>query len=623
MSSDRNLRWPMSLLGSLLLLALLAHVPACDVPPATVPDNSADGGNAVPGALEAEMLPGAFMTIRDPAILAGQPVTVEFTGPAGFRATMEAYKTRAGEAAVPIPPLVDVATGEMVAGTLSYGVLGSTLRSTVNVAAPPPAEDTPPGAVLRIVLEAAAEEHERTYAAITQILTELGANAPNAELPGDIFAEGIALRARLATYDQTGQFVLPLRDGTWHTMTAEEMTLADRWLASLMDGLAEQMELEAGLPTAKLIARAQGQSPPRPRIDTMAQQGVQRVRQAIQTGAAGASTLAAGVGIGVCLIGLAVNTPVVVVIGGFCAVAGAAASFVNGAAGGTNADAFLARDPRRFDASAEALSQTARYGLVAASAAAGPVGQLANVASLAASSKDFYANVRAIRCTSSAPPGNKKSLTYQSDEFCVGVTGGQPPISPPECPAPSGSLFVRTTTENGQYSEYWLWPPNEQDGKPVGLCRTWYGADKTVLATQGCRDSDGRLQGLYQAWSPSGALRSEVHYTDGQLDGLVFEYYPGGGVLRMADYKPFGPFSAPDGVEYYYDENGRIVQETTYADGVRNGRYRRYHAGSSVVFLEGWYVDDRSDGHWCTYNADGSLMQECVYQLGQLVSCAP
>lgn len=122
---------------------------------------------------------------------------------------------------------------------------------------------------------------------------------------------------------------------------------------------------------------------------------------------------------------------------------------------------------------------------------------------------------------------------------------------------------------------------------------------------------------------PSGALRAEAHYTDGQLDGLVFEYYPGGGVLRMVDYKPFGPYPAPDGVEYYYDESGSILQETTYADGVRNGRYRRYYAGSSVVFLEGWYVDGTSDGHWCTYNADGSLMQDCVYELGQLLSCSP
>lgn len=608
-------------LVAVISLVLLIIGAGCPVIP---PDGGSGNENQNGGDGGARLSPGTFVTIRDPAIHAGQSAMIEFTGPGGYRVITEAQTTREGSTSLPLPPLIDAATGESISGELTYCVIGSGARVKSKVAALPSAGDTPPGAVLRIVLQAAAEEHERNYGGLTQLINELEDDAAAWNIAGRVSAEAISLRGMISNFDQTGHFTLPFRDGSWHTMTADEMRLADRWLAALICGMAEQAAIETNTPTAKLRLSMQGDpSNTPPDIPRMVNQGIVEIRQSIRNGAEWASVAASGVGISVALIGLVVEAPLIALVGAFCAVGGAVSAFVGGAAGAENTDAFLAQDPTRFDASAEALSQTARYGLSVASSATGPVGRIAQAADLAVNTRDFAQSARTVECADSTNGSQKPQHFQARDAFCQGVAPAhQDPISPADCPAPDGSLFIRKNT-GSRYQEYWLWPPNEAAGKKVGLVQEWYGVDKRILASQVCKDSDGQSQGLGRWWRADGALHSEATYADGMLNGPAVEYYPSGAVLRRVTYRPFGHESRPDGLDVWFFENGRVSRETTYVNGQKNGPYRDYFESNGIVESEGQHVNGQPHGTWYYYNLDGTFREngECLYAMGDLVWC--
>lgn len=598
---------------------LLINVAGCPVNP---PDGGPGNENRNGGGDSAGLLPGTFVTVTDPSIHAGQPVMIEFTGPGGYGVTMEAHRTKEGSVSLPLPPFIDAVTHDSISGEVTYGVPGSPTRAHSKVAALPSAGDTVPGTVLRIVLQAAAEEHERNYGGLIQLINELEQDSAAWSIAGRVSEQASSLRAILSSFDQTGRFTLPYRDGAWHTMTADEMRLADRWLAALIYGMAQQAAIETVAPAAKLRLRAQAGSSTTPlTIPEMVEQGILEIRQSIRNGAEWASLAASGVGISVALIGLTIEAPIITLIGAFCAVGGAVSAFVGGAAGAENTDAFLAQDPTRFDASAEALSQTARYGLVVASSATGPVGRIVQAADLAVGTRDFAQSARAVECSESAG-GNQKPQYFQtSSAFCQGATPAhQDPISPASCPAPNGSLFVKKYT-GSRYQEYWLWPPNEADGRQVGLVQEWYGADQRILASQVCKDVDGRSHGLGRYWRADGSLQSEATYSNGLLNGPAVEYYPSGAVLRRVNYRPFGPESRPDGLEAWYFENGRTSRETNYANGLKNGALRTYFESNGFVETEGQHVNDQPDGDWYYYNPDGTLREHCLWQTGELAWC--
>lgn len=605
--------------------------------------------------------PGQFLTISDPTIKAGVPVSIDFTGENGYATTFEAYNTEDGSVRVAIPPCMDAAGTAFTAGEMTVGIKGSAPLMTLMVAdLPPPQTGYPPGAMLRAVLQAAMENYRYTLGRVVAVQADVGA-----ELDGSTYIAAIArqvtlLQSMLDEYDATGQFTIS-DSKERRTLTAEEMTLADRLLIAVFTGMADEMmaQVTGGASAKASRTRQDGSPAPSQGFDGFA--AVQQVEDSIRIGTGGASLVASGVGMVVCIGGMIYTSPGVILVGAVVGMIGAVTAYADGLAGGENSDAFLLNDPEQFNSSVEAGSQIVRYGSNAVSVVPGPLGTAANVVGAGTAGWDFYVDATELRCQQEQ--ANKGLVRAELDDsdtklFCQSVSipvedldgdhdpdndGGSGGYSPPECPPPGGSRFTTSTDLSGRRHEYWVSPYDAN--KRVGPFRIWYPNDGG-LAEQGCRNSVGQTEGLVTRWREDGSLISEVNYDEGAMSGWCREYHPSGRVAREVNYVRMGSLSVPDGVDRYYYDSTQLASETVYVHGVKQGTYRGWHS-NGVLRIEGGYVNDvmegqwvgyRSngqlefagayvngllDGRWVRYTADGKIETDCTYAMGVLVACAP
>jgi len=74
--------------------------------------------------------------------------------------------------------------------------------------------------------------------------------------------------------------------------------------------------------------------------------------------------------------------------------------------------------------------------------------------------------------------------------------------------------------------------------------------------------------------------------------------------------------SRRDGLVTTFRDDGSLLAEITYEQGVRHGHYRDYWSNGRVS-LEGQYVRGLQEGEWRFYNADGSLREILRFELGR------
>lgn len=134
---------------------------------------------------------------------------------------------------------------------------------------------------------------------------------------------------------------------------------------------------------------------------------------------------------------------------------------------------------------------------------------------------------------------------------------------------------------------------------------------------------------------PDGILKSELHYTDGKLDGLCRWYYSNGKPSMEASYKmnvldgestrwyengnieekAYYVDNQYDGVVEEYNVFGTLVKKTTYKNGVLNGMFYQYY-DDGKLFLEGEYLDGMMQGSWIMYYKDGNVGSSAYYDKG-------
>jgi antitoxin component YwqK of YwqJK toxin-antitoxin module len=71
-----------------------------------------------------------------------------------------------------------------------------------------------------------------------------------------------------------------------------------------------------------------------------------------------------------------------------------------------------------------------------------------------------------------------------------------------------------------------------------------------------------------------------------------------------------------DGLVATYRDDGSLLAETTYRQGVRHGPYRDYWPNGRVS-LEGQYVNGLQEGEWRFYDRDGSLREVLRFMGGR------
>ncbi len=68
---------------------------------------------------------------------------------------------------------------------------------------------------------------------------------------------------------------------------------------------------------------------------------------------------------------------------------------------------------------------------------------------------------------------------------------------------------------------------------------------------------------------------------------------------------------------FYYDD-GSVEMELVFAEGVKNGPWRRYHPNGQLR-EEGFYANDKEMGFWTTWYSNGVKCSEGHYWEGKMV----
>ena len=147
----------------------------------------------------------------------------------------------------------------------------------------------------------------------------------------------------------------------------------------------------------------------------------------------------------------------------------------------------------------------------------------------------------------------------------------------------------------------------------------------------GCRKKDNVVVSYWD----NGKVKSELRYTDGELDGVCKWYYSSGNPSMAVTYtmnvlngqstrwyengaveeKAFYKDNQYDGVVEEYNVFGTLTKKSTYSQGILNGRFLQYYENGKP-FIEGEYLDGMMNGGWIMYYPDGSIGSNAVYDRG-------
>lgn len=96
------------------------------------------------------------------------------------------------------------------------------------------------------------------------------------------------------------------------------------------------------------------------------------------------------------------------------------------------------------------------------------------------------------------------------------------------------------------------------------------------------------------------------------INGTYKIYYPNGNVKMEVKSKN----GKPDGLGRFYNEDGNILFEGNFADGLMNGKMLNFYPDGSI-HNEINYTKGKPNGTYRTYNQDGTLVVEVVFENGK------
>jgi antitoxin component YwqK of YwqJK toxin-antitoxin module len=68
-----------------------------------------------------------------------------------------------------------------------------------------------------------------------------------------------------------------------------------------------------------------------------------------------------------------------------------------------------------------------------------------------------------------------------------------------------------------------------------------------------------------------------------------------------------------------YNDSGQLMQETTYSNNLKDGKYTVYHENGQIA-LKGFYKDGYSNGEWIVYYSNGNLQSITTYNMEKIVN---
>ena len=140
-------------------------------------------------------------------------------------------------------------------------------------------------------------------------------------------------------------------------------------------------------------------------------------------------------------------------------------------------------------------------------------------------------------------------------------------------------------------------------GKADGLRREFDTEGKVVkgyifsnglLLSEGITDMEGRRQGKWKEFYPSGELKSEGSYKNSNRVGDWKFYFPDKTIEVSGSYDSKG---RQDGEWQWYYANGQLMRSETFENGVPEGELTEYNEEGEIV-AQGNFVEGSEEGHW-------------------------
>jgi len=120
---------------------------------------------------------------------------------------------------------------------------------------------------------------------------------------------------------------------------------------------------------------------------------------------------------------------------------------------------------------------------------------------------------------------------------------------------------------------------------------------------------------IWQFFSQNdGTLVSEEEYRDGIRNGISRIFFLQGGVAQILTWKDGvreGPWE-----EYYSD--GKVKAIGTYRNNEKEGAFRAFYLSGKPI-LVGQYLQGHPDGTWIYYEEDGTISKQETWEKGTLV----
>lgn len=125
------------------------------------------------------------------------------------------------------------------------------------------------------------------------------------------------------------------------------------------------------------------------------------------------------------------------------------------------------------------------------------------------------------------------------------------------------------------------------------------------------------LNGKLRLYYPSGVIKLEAEYKNGQRNGVLSRFYPDG---KQQVYEVYADGVLNGGVSTYYN-SGNIETEVYYINGVLDGDHKGYYEDGTIK-LEGKYLNGKKHGRERQYDANGKPVNEITYNLGTPTNAA-
>ncbi|MFQ5491832.1 MAG: hypothetical protein ACE5GE_14020 [Phycisphaerae bacterium] len=446
-STDR----PVTTVLCILLMTHLSLWTGCTVSVSGGGAGGGGGGKPGSGSLtlsSSSVAPGGLVTVSHPGISAGSIIEVEFSGPNGFAVTVEGVDTQNGSTRIAAPPLMDLTTGQTSAGQVSVSVKGLTGQASLFIDDLPQVENLEPGTIVVFYLQTTIEELQAVRVDLAQI---------EADFPGAVTGtSGLVLideqirdlQATIAQLENGQPITVELPGGGQATLTTADLQFADRWLASMLDGLQQAaLNSPAGKrmladPELKGLLSLRTTS----ECLQLAQEGAsgQAVRDCFGEVVgdlrrfAGRGTNLGATAVTALGLGLAVFAgPEIALLGGVVAVISFTAGTVNAMVLGQNTDAFLNNDGEDFSLGQEIISQVGRFGFSV----------FTFLPSVAVSINDILSGAKTEKCLAEQQPDRRFQPDPNVAAFCEfdpsaggGASGGDSPTT-----GTFNTTFVSTT----------------------------------------------------------------------------------------------------------------------------------------------------------------------------------